>query len=90
VLKSRVLRGSARAIGRQSLIAPLSAAEGFSMPTSFVNNSEHWRKRAAEARQLANSMSDPISRTMMLGIADDYDRLAARAEIRIDGKSQSK
>jgi len=41
---------------------------------------EHWRKRADEARSLADDMKDEISKQMMLQIADDYERLANRAE----------
>ena len=43
------------------------------------NDPEHWRQRAKEARGLAEQMSDETSRKMMLKIADDYDKLAARA-----------
>lgn len=40
----------------------------------------HWRERAREARLLAEQMSDRDSRSRMLKIAADYDRLAERAE----------
>jgi hypothetical protein len=43
---------------------------------------EPWRKHADEARSLADDMKDEISRQMMLQIADDYERLAKRAERR--------
>ena len=49
---------------------------------SLLNDPEHWRKRADEARSLANDMKDEISKQMMLQIADDYERLAKRAEAR--------
>jgi hypothetical protein len=51
------------------------------MPKSF-DDAEHWRRRAEEARAHADQMNDEKSREMMLGIAVDYDRLAARAEER--------
>jgi D-serine dehydratase len=51
------------------------------MPKSF-DDAEHWRRRAEEARPHADQMNDEKSREMMLGIAVDYDRLAARAEVR--------
>jgi D-serine dehydratase len=51
------------------------------MPKSF-DDAEHWRRRAEEARAHADQMSDEKSREMMLGIAVDYERLAARAEER--------
>jgi hypothetical protein len=43
---------------------------------------EHWRRRAEEARALAEQMSDEWSKQTMLKIADDYDKLAVRAAIR--------
>jgi hypothetical protein len=51
------------------------------MPKSF-DDAEHWRRRAEEACAHAGQMNDEQSREMMLGIALDYDRLAARAEER--------
>jgi hypothetical protein len=43
---------------------------------------EPWRKLADETRSLAYDMKDEISKQMMLQIADDYERLAKRAEPR--------
>jgi hypothetical protein len=40
------------------------------------------RQRAEQARVLAGQMSDATSREMMLGIAQDYERLAEQAEQR--------
>ena len=48
------------------------------MSGSFINDPQHWRGRAEEARTLADLMSDDMSKQMMLLIADDYDRLAKR------------
>jgi hypothetical protein len=48
-----------------------------------INDPEHWRKRAEEARAVADDITDPDSRRMMLGIADDYEKLAKRAEQRL-------
>ena len=47
-----------------------------------LNDPEHWRKRAEEARVLAEQMSDEWSKQTMLRIADDYDQLAVRAAVR--------
>jgi hypothetical protein len=44
---------------------------------------EHWHVRAAEARALAEKMSDPEGRKAMMEIAEKYDRVAARALERI-------
>jgi len=52
------------------------------MPTSFINDPEHWRQRANEMRTLANSAKDPRSKGAMLQIAAEYDGLAEMAEER--------
>jgi hypothetical protein len=50
------------------------------VPASFTNDPEYWRKRADEARSLADDMKDEISKQMTFQIADDYEHLAKRAE----------
>jgi hypothetical protein len=57
--------------------------------TSVANDPAHWKKRAEEARALADLMSDDVSKQMMLQIARDYDHLAERAEKRAKGSPQS-
>ena len=52
------------------------------MNPPLINDPAHWEQRAAEARQLADLMTDSEARRMMLGIADDYDKLALRAAMR--------
>jgi hypothetical protein len=52
------------------------------LPSSSINDPEHWRARAKQARILAEAINDPTSKEMMLGIANDYERLAERAEER--------
>jgi hypothetical protein len=59
------------------------AAAWIPMPGSYLNDPEHWRFRAKEARAMAEYMTDPASRQMMLDVAADYERLAARSEERI-------
>jgi len=56
--------------------------EGSFVPASLTNEPQHWRKRADEARSLADDMKDEISKLMTLQIADDYEHLAKRAEQR--------
>ena len=56
--------------------------EGNFVPACLINDPEHWRKRADEARSLAYDMKDEISKQMMLQIVDDYEHLAKRAEQR--------
>ena len=50
--------------------------------TSLLDDPEHWRSRAEEARSVAEQLSDPESRRTMLRIAADYERLAEHAELR--------
>ena len=49
----------------------------------YFNDFEHWRRRAKEARTLAERMSDTVAKATMLRIAADYDRLALRVAVRI-------
>jgi hypothetical protein len=56
----------------------------------LFNDPEHWRSRAEETRILAEQMNDETAKKIMLGVADDYEKLAVRAAIRaIDGKKAS-
>jgi hypothetical protein len=43
------------------------------MISHFINEPDHWRARAEEARNLAHQMNDPESKDAMLRIADDYE-----------------
>src|SRR5262245_26191172 len=54
-----------------------------------VDDPEHWRDRAEEARAHAEQMSDETSKQAMLRIADDYERLAKHAERRAKHRSPS-
>ena len=56
------------------------------MVSHFINEPEHWRARAKEARILANEMNDSESKDAMLRIAADYEHLAQRAEDRALGR----
>jgi hypothetical protein len=44
------------------------------------DNPNHWRKRAQEARVLAEKISDPIARQSMSRTAEHYEWLAEHAE----------
>ena len=58
-------------------------------PGPLIHDAEHWRKRAEEARRLAERMMDLESRRVMLEIAKSYDELAVRAETKDKDKRQS-
>jgi hypothetical protein len=44
---------------------------------------EYWRRRADEMRVSAASLPDVWSRWLMNGLAEEYDRLAERADARV-------
>jgi hypothetical protein len=44
---------------------------------SFADDPAHWRKRAKEARTLADQMNDAQSKQTMMRIAEDYEGQAA-------------
>lgn len=50
----------------------------------LLSNPQYWRARAEETRTLADSLTDKESKQIMLGVAKDYDRLAQRAEERLN------
>jgi hypothetical protein len=50
---------------------------------SKVSDPQHWRRRAAEARTLADELTDPEAKRKMLKIAEDYEALATSAEQRL-------
>jgi hypothetical protein len=58
------------------------------MPSSTINDPKHWYDRAAEMRALSATMNDVETRAIMLRLADDYDKLADRAEARAKDTSQ--
>jgi hypothetical protein len=52
---------------------------------SLVNDPQHWRFRAEEARKRAAQMTDPAGKQIMVDIATSYDKLAEEAEKRLMG-----
>jgi hypothetical protein len=54
------------------------------VPHAISNNAEHWLARAAEARLMAEKITDAEAKQAMLDIAKGYERIAVRAKIRID------
>ena len=55
------------------------------MPAPQVNNSNHLRKRAAEMRVSSKELKDNNTAAVILRLAELYDRLADRAEVRSTG-----
>jgi hypothetical protein len=55
------------------------------MPSSYLNDPDHWRDRAKEARAMAEDMTDPVSKQKMLDVASNYEHLAKRAAGRRTG-----
>jgi hypothetical protein len=43
---------------------------------ALMDDPQHWRQRAEEARRIAGQLSDPVARKTMEEIAVSYDRLA--------------
>ena len=61
------------------------------MKEALINDPEHWRSRAEEARAIAGDLKDPEPRRIMLEIAKGYDRLAEHAELNmLTGSPHSK
>jgi len=56
------------------------------MAISHVNDAKHWRDRAAEMRILSTMMQEIETQSIMVRLADDYDKLADRAEHRSNGE----
>ena len=70
------------------MIGRLSASGGrfrVAVTDSLINDPQHWRNRAAEARALAETVSDAKAKLAMIDIARLYDLIAERAQKRASG-----
>jgi hypothetical protein len=56
------------------------------MSNHSISDPKHWLARAKEARALAEQLDDAEAKRTMLATADDYERLAKRAEERAAGR----
>jgi hypothetical protein len=52
------------------------------MTLQGIYDAKHWRDGAAAMRVLSDEMKDFEARTLMLKLANDYDKIADRAEDR--------
>ena len=52
------------------------------MDLQGIYDAKHWRDRAAQMRVLYDELKDPRAQRMMLKLANDYNKLADRAEDR--------
>ena len=57
------------------------------LPFRSVDDPKHWRHRAKEMRDLLDELTDGEIRATILRLADEYDKLAARAEERARGNA---
>jgi hypothetical protein len=56
------------------------------MTQNHVNDVSHWRDRAAEMLVLSTTTKDSEVQAAMVRLADVYDKLAERAELRANGE----
>ncbi len=64
---------------------PRGYGQGLSLNRSF-DQPEHWRGRAEEMRRHAADMHDLMAKATLLDIADQYEKLALRAEQRLQNE----
>jgi hypothetical protein len=57
------------------------------LPLVF-NDPKHWHQRAIEARQIVDRMTDPFARKRMLGVAEQYEKIAQRAVERLKANAR--
>jgi hypothetical protein len=53
------------------------------MTLRSIDDPKHWRHRAAEMRILSTTMENVETQAIMIRLANDYDKLADRAERRV-------
>ena len=56
---------------------------------SWLPNPKHWFERANETRLIASGIVDPVVRTIICKMADEYDRLAALAIRRLENREET-
>ena len=53
---------------------------------SIIDDPQHWRRRAEEARRVADQLDDPVAKKTMMDIALSYEQLAALAAAKLAPK----
>lgn len=68
--------------GMKARIDALSDAQGYRRLLRDIQTSdvERWRKRAEEARTMADNTLDPVAKRGFLNVARTYDSMADNAE----------
>jgi len=56
---------------------------------AHVDDPGYWRARAEEVRAIADDMKHSRSKEIMLGIAEDYEKIAQITEARLQQKPQN-
>jgi hypothetical protein len=55
--------------------------------SAILKDAAHWKERAEDARRVAAQLTEPEDRAKMLEIAENYERLAVRAQVRAEADS---
>jgi hypothetical protein len=55
-------------------------SDPYSAVLMFCDDAEQWRARAEQTRMLAEGMRVPEAKAAMLQVANEYERLARRAD----------
>jgi len=50
------------------------------MKVPSLDNTAHWRRRAEEARRMADQIDDPVAKRTMMDIAAAYEQFVALIE----------
>jgi hypothetical protein len=55
--------------------------------SAILKDAAHWKERAEDARRVAAQLAEPEDRARMLEIAENYERLAVRAQVRAEAEA---
>jgi hypothetical protein len=83
--RAAAARGAGRQFGKLMILWTIlreACAQGAGVPLLY-NDVEHWRKRAKQARAVAEKMTNVVNKKAMMEVAVKYDEVAARAAQRL-------